>query len=725
MQQVSAEYIEQLLFTRQTVVIDGREYPWYLGPAEVEGAQHDLCVADRELYDRWKHFYATPRKSWIGGTYLPTERLNSAERDALYWELVEASPAFFIHHHLPIVDKDATLGLFDHWNILQRRIYWLFLYQWKNDAPVRIDVLKPRQVGSSTVFIALAAWWVFLHENQKATIMADKEENTLSLFGMVENFYDGLADSMPPSKVPQRQSSKGTQLVLGEKRRDHQANKKKTKEEKEESGALLNSSVSISTASARVTKKGFTGFFFLGSEMDFWPNPVPVWSDVSNAIPDSNPKTIIIRESTANAPGGWWNKQCDASEAHKGRHRFIFVGWKDCPVRWSHKAGTWVWEYASPLDDPSPAGRERFCAGLTTEERGLIGRHGLTLEQIRWRQLKIADSSSGDEGDFRRQYPLTKAEAFLAAGKTALHPEAVEYYQQMTAPERQPPPLFRGNLSFDAAGMVRLEPDPGGYTRIWRYPEPGRLYILGADPSEGSTDGDPESAQVIDDIDIEQCAHCFHNGDDRHFAMQTSALARFYHDAFVVPERTGNGTKLVGHINPATGEYPVENLYVSEMFTRVGSELETKFGHSTNRKTKPIMVGHLRDVTHPQRLLKLHCPITASQMGRYVRKRDDRVGFGSSAQQSGDDDALCALELALVGRASPQFDGIRVMNRFSASRVSTRSAKVPDEWLRQIEALQAQTRNTEVLMSDGSVGFRPGPQQKPSRPRHEILGSCA
>src|SRR5262249_20959701 len=100
----------------------------------------------------------------------------------------------------------------------------------------------------------------------------------------------------------------------------------------------------------------------------------------------------VILESTGNQYGDSFHQLWRAAEAGESEFQAIFLPW------------SLQKEYRAAL----PEDWKR-----TPEEERLAELHGLDDEQLYWRRLKIGELRSEDH--FRREYPLTPDEAFLAS----------------------------------------------------------------------------------------------------------------------------------------------------------------------------------------------------------------------------------------------------------------------------------------------------------------------
>lgn len=76
---------------------------------------------------------------------------------------------------------------------------------------------------------------------------------------------------------------------------------------------------------------------------------------------------------------------------------------------------------------------------------------------------------------------------------------------------------------------------------IWKAPQPGRRYIVGADPAEGNPTSDESGLCVLDRITGEQCAELAGRFDPTVLAGYAYHLARYYNHAAIMPERNNHG----------------------------------------------------------------------------------------------------------------------------------------------------------------------------------------
>lgn len=165
-----------------------------------------------------------------------------------------------------------------------------------------------------------------------------------------------------------------------------------------------------------------------------------------------------------------------------------------------------------------------------------------------WYEAQQADilSSTGSTDELYEQYPETEEQALAARALNKRFPP--QWLQQCYAPEE---PLFLvGETPAEA-----LPPDvpaiPG--LRLYRLPEPGRRYVMGADPAEGLSSSDDSSLTVGDAATGEQVAKLSGKFEPKvTFPQYIDQVGRFYNQAAALVERNNHGHAVIGYLQTQT-----------------------------------------------------------------------------------------------------------------------------------------------------------------------------
>src|SRR5271168_975162 len=270
--------------------------------------------------------------------------------------------------------------------------------------------------------------------------------------------------------------------------------------------------------------------FILCDEVAFWRNPAMTLTGVLNMVPYL-PETMVIVQSTANGIGGEFYELAQKAQdpSNDGGWEFLFFGWLEHPVYWM------------ALSSEQAA---RIQRTLSREEIDLQKLHGATLEQLAWRRKTIEIECRGNVDLFNQEYPTTALDAFLASGRPVFDHKAIGRM-----------PVCEGNsgeLEVIEEGQQRKllwkSGDAGALT-VWKRPQAGHRYVIGADPSKGkdvSGDGrgsnpDYSVAFVVDSGTGEQVALLRARIRPVAFAEYLALLGRWYLRAYLVPEANDAG----------------------------------------------------------------------------------------------------------------------------------------------------------------------------------------
>lgn len=240
---------------------------------------------------------------------------------------------------------------------------------------IRMILLKGRQQGASTYVEGRFVHKTTHNFGVRAFILTHDGESTNAIFEMTERYYDNL----PPFVKPATSAANAKELHFD----------------------ALDSGYKIGTAGNKAVGRGQTIQYFHGSEVAFWINASEHTKGIMQAIPDAD-GTEVFLESTANGVGNFFHQQWKLAE--KGLSEFIAVF---CPWYWQS-------EYVK-----TPPGDFQ----LTDEEEKLVAHYKLTIAQLFWRRMKIAElSTDGINGEkaFKQEYPNNAAEAFQFSGGAGL-----------------------------------------------------------------------------------------------------------------------------------------------------------------------------------------------------------------------------------------------------------------------------------------------------------------
>lgn len=478
----------------------------------------------------------------------------------------------------------------------QQRLIDLVIKLLEEGRPVRIIVLKARQLGFSTEIQAILHWFIQITRQVNALTMAHKSVASKNLFQIFLRYQDAIIPEFRPMV-----RSRNENVGFVEFGNPDPATR--------ERNPGLQSKVSVETAEAPDAGRSGTVQFLHGSEVAFYPNRDTL-NAMLQAVPDIgahfeedgtwNPGTFVFLESTANGAAGDFYDLCQAARRGENDFEFFFVAW------WEQE------EYRRPTTPAEDAAFKRARAAivldrtdfensllkLTAEEVDLIRRYQLDFGQIKWRRATIATKCKGDVALFKQEYPSNPDEAFLASGNPWFNAETT--IAQKERASRAPEPR---RYRIDEAMSARqrrpiIVPDPYGELYVWQDPVPGRRYVLGADVSEGKPDGDNDIAQVLDHESCRQVAKIRGLLGTRIYARKLCWLGVWYNRALLGVEINSMGTAVVDELLEM--QYP--NLYGQKHDELVDDE-PYEWGWRTSVRTRPIIVSRIQEAVNDRSLL--------------------------------------------------------------------------------------------------------------------------
>jgi hypothetical protein len=283
------------------------------------------------------------------------------------------------------------------------RVEWANYEQGHPDGIV-VNLLKDRQVGGSTLSIAILAHRLLTHANVFGLLASDVPDSSDFLWDMFERIYDHLPWYMKPTA---KERVKNDLFLFGT-----------------ESHLFWGASKSTRGAdkSGRNAQDGLKGQLARGktlscihnSELATWTRPEQIDVSLKPAVAVS-PLTFWMRESTAQGRGktNWWWLEWQLAKSGKSRAHNIFIPW------YAEASRHWL---------PAPVG---WSPSLTTlaharraEEQGPRWLHRpvkLSREQLCWYETTRAEAEAKEQlEEFLQEHPADDDEAFQYATKSVV-----------------------------------------------------------------------------------------------------------------------------------------------------------------------------------------------------------------------------------------------------------------------------------------------------------------
>lgn len=495
----------------------------------------------------------------------------------------------FCFRMLKIKDKSGALVRLI-LNDAQRRYAAKVLEDIAAGKPVRIIILKARQMGFSTVTEALIYYFTSLQEAKNAFIVAQSSDASNNLYDMFQLYYERV----PAIIQPMSRKNNAKKLTF-ENPAIRMADRRKN--------PGLKSKITVQTAESRVLARSDTIHYLHASEVAFWPAKKKKRHLLSLlAALSKEPGSIGVIESTANGMEEF-KQMWDA--AVKGESDFapLFFAWFEMP------------DYRKPV----PPGFE-----LTEEEQELKEKYALDDEQLQWRRHTIRNDCGGDPRQFDQEYPSEPDDAFLLSGEGIFDNKFIKRLRDSIS-------LIGSQHEIDFI-KNKIIPTHSGELIIYRKPEPDKQYVLAADTAKGKEDGDYDAAYVIEARTGEMCAALHGKWDTDLYGKKLNTLGLYYNTALLAVE------------NNNTGESVLNTLFNTCHYPLLFMHKKGTMGWNTNQATRPVMMSDFKEAIRDQ-LFEIYCPALYGECMTLIDKN------GKAEADSGcNDDRVMAYSIALQVR---------------------------------------------------------------------------
>ena len=367
-------------------------------------------------------------------------------------------------------------------------------------------ILKPRQIGSTTIVSACLVWLAMFSPDMVNTISVAHDQVAMK---RVNEMLRLFLQSTPAAWRPTLKPDNHTQIQLAH-----------------------NKSMFVqSMAGGRNAGRSFTFHSYHATEMGLWPKGSSahqkndtkltvdrdVHASILSTIDMSNPRARVVIESTADGPLGIFYDTV-ATARTDPRWNFLFFPW------------TMYDEYEL---DPLP-GFE-----LTKDERELADAHfdfwdpenpsvesaQRMLRKLAWRRNRIVGMQYGLTR-FRREFPLTWEEPFLVDAKMWFDVER----------------LNRSLAGIDPAALNNKST-----YKVFAPFEEGRKYFMGADPSGGTGGDEAINAIVRDDLKL-AAIWGSNTTAPRAFADEVAKMSAKWGKAAVLVESNNHGKAVLSRL---------------------------------------------------------------------------------------------------------------------------------------------------------------------------------
>ena len=510
-------------------------------------------------------------------------------------------------------------------------------------------ILKGRQLGITTISLALDLYWHFMHPGLQGTLTTDTEENRDMFRTTLAMYMDGLPKEF---KIPILAHNRNQLSLKNRSRIFYQV-------------AGLRAKGSLGRGKA-IT-------YLHGTETSSWGDEEGLASLLAS-LAETNPDRLYTFESTARGFNMFHDMYTTAKRART--QRAIFCGW-------------WRNELYS-LDPEGQTYKVYWDGKLTGEEkewtRDIKKLYGVEINsrQIAWWRWKLYEGIK-DDSLMYQEFPPTEDYAFVMTGTSffsnARCTDAVKRLKKV------PYDSYRYSFGVNFQDTEVLKSTERLATlKVWEEPVDTAYYVIGADPAYGSSDwADRFCIQVLRVYadGLEQVAtFATSEMNTYQFAWVIAHLAGAYKNSTLNLEINGPGQAVINELRnlkrqaaamgTALGKdlmdvYGNMQNYIWRRNDTIGG-LSNSIGWMTTAATKERMLTYMKDYFE-RGMLDIWDMDTIEEMKTTIRD-------GSSIEASGrnKDDRVIATALACAAYAE------QVQPRLIAQKLTRKVSRVQDDF---------------------------------------------
>jgi hypothetical protein len=485
-------------------------------------------------------------------------------------------------------------------------------------------ILKGRQLGITTISLALDLYWQFTHPGWQGTLVADTEENRDMFRSTLAMYMDGLPKEY---KIPLVAHNRNQMVLKNRSRLFYQIAGNKSR-----------------------LGQGKAITYLHGTETASWGNEEGLASLIAS-LAEKNAERLYMFESTAQGFNMFHDMYKTAKRAKT--QRAIFCGW------WRNEY------YTVPAD--SNIYKVYWDGKLTGEEKewhkDIKKLYGFEINsrQMAWWRWKMAEGIK-DDALMYQEFPPTEDYAFVMTGSSFFsHTRCTEAAKKSKTTDCDYYRYAFGQLFQDTEVLKSTE--RLGTLKVWEEPIDSAYYVIGADPAYGSSDwADRFCIQVY---------RCYADGLDQvaefatselntyQFAWVIAHLAGAYKNSTLNLEVNGPGQAVINELRNlkrlatsmggATGRDLMDVLgsmtnYIWRRNDTLGG-LSNSIGYLTTSNSKERMLQYMKDYFE-RGMMGILSMDTLEEMKGIVRE-----GGFLGAPGRGKDDRVIASALAAVAYA--------------------------------------------------------------------------
>ena len=502
-----------------------------------------------------------------------------------------------------------------------------------NGEPIRIDILKSRQLGMSTFISAVFFIKTLFTPNFKTCVIADTKEHASNIFAKYNFFYYHLDDNNPNReriKELEKEGNKGAIRDLTYKPAIKWARGQTYLE------TTYNSILEVLVAGESAGRSSTYQMVHF-SEVAFFDSLGSTITALLSTVSIKNVNSMIFFETTANGYNEY-KEIWDEDFANKTAFKAVFFPW------FTDNSATMV---------ANSKEIEEMPTWLKEKQKEF----NLTDNQMAWylAQFKLMRNK---KSECLQEFPFCATDCFISTGNFVFNNELVRLRKQeiINAPRpKQGNFIYETRYSVDGRNIEIVNSDfilcRDGAIKIYKEPEKDVPYILICDPNNSGLDD--TAMQVIDNRNSEQVAVFKSNSyslSDVSFFLYLLAVK--YNYAFVSVEMNTNPPIIENLLKLG---YPLRQIYVRQDIgaTNFNEPVKKQLGHKLTPANRDYLIDTFVEIfTSNPRIINDYDTICELETFQNVAKYD-RSGKVSSIKREAvgnnhDDLVMSLIPLSMV-----------------------------------------------------------------------------
>lgn len=495
-------------------------------------------------------------------------------------------------------------------------------------------VLKSRQLGISTVFLALDTFWLAMYPGTIGALVTDTESNRSVFRETLEKYIASFPKKYLGSGFAITRANKDFILFSNGSRLDL---------------------IVAGTKNKKTWGEGRGYSLCHATECANYGNEEGIAS-FREALAEKNPNRLFLWESTAKGQGNHYATMWEEFGNDPYTKKRIFRGWWSKDLNSIKKTEPQFQSFGLELPDAD----ERELIDVVEADYNFK----ISQEQLAWYRWRKSDKSTS-QADLEQNQPSTAKEAFVTSGHSFFPTRLLHQdYERIKIPYKAYKYWMTKNFWETQVEKITEEHRRDEIVlKVWEEPIPGATYSMGVDPALGRNEHKDRHCisvwRCFADKIVQVAEYADNRVETRYAAWVLAHLAGIYRNCHINIELTGGPGRVIltefeylgssTWLDPDLEKKEKDNPSVVDflrnaqwyMYKRADSHVASRMkSFETTGRTKPEVMNQVRD-NYSTGLIEICSKDLINEMMDVVQ---DGVEIGAPGKKK--DDRVIALALA-------------------------------------------------------------------------------